>query len=108
MRTRLAVLAVARVPRCRRLRRAVAAAALRPRVRFRRTTTAPVEQSATSDDAIGTGGAVDAALAYVASTDDLMAHSPVGRREIFRRLARADSAVGTARVVRAGGIAIWR
>jgi len=56
------------------------------------TTTSPVEQSATADDAIGTGGAVDAALAYVASTDDLMGHSPIGRREIFRRLASADSA----------------
>ena len=30
-----------------------------------------------------------AALAYVASTDDLMAHSPVGRREIFRKLVDA-------------------
>lgn len=55
-------------------------------------TTAHVEQSATPDDAIGTGGVVDAALAYVASTDDLMAHSPVGRREIFRHLATVESA----------------
>jgi hypothetical protein len=29
---------------------------------------------------------VVAAIAYVASTDDLMGHSPVGRREIFRKL----------------------
>ena len=49
---------------------------------------------ATPDAATGdrvaapTSGAdpVDAAIAYVASTDQLMAHSPIGRGEIFRRL----------------------
>lgn len=60
------------------------------------------------DDASGTGSAIDrnhpvdttsttstwadpldAAIAYVASTDELMGHSPVGRREIFRKLAVA-------------------
>jgi hypothetical protein len=55
-------------------------------------TAAPSDGSAESDDAGEADGAVEAALAYVASTDDLMAHSPVGRREIFRHIATAESA----------------
>ena len=46
-------------------------------------------KSATSTGAAPTAAAPDpvvAAIAYVASTDDLMGHSPVGRREIFRKL----------------------
>jgi hypothetical protein len=46
-------------------------------------------ESATSTGAAPTAAAPDpvvAAIAYVASTDDLMGHSPVGRREIFRKL----------------------
>ena len=38
------------------------------------------------------GDPLHAAVAYVASTDELMAHSPVGRREIFRKMV-APSAV---------------
>ena len=46
-------------------------------------------ESVTSTVAAPTAAAPDpvvAAIAYVASTDDLMGHSPVGRREIFRKL----------------------
>ena len=35
-----------------------------------------------------------AAVAYVASTDELMAHSPVGRREIFRKLVAPSALDG--------------
>jgi hypothetical protein len=52
------------------------------------TTSSNVE-SAASTVAAPTAAAPDpvvAAIAYVASTDDLMGHSPVGRREIFRKL----------------------
>src|SRR3954454_8424575 len=34
---------------------------------------------------------VAAAIAYVASTDDLMAHSPIGRAEIFRKMVVDDA-----------------
>ena len=37
---------------------------------------------------------LDAAVAYVASTDELMAHSPVGRREIFRKLVAPSALDG--------------
>ena len=43
--------------------------------------------SATSDP-------FDAAVSYVASTDELMAHSPVGRREIFRKLVAPSALDG--------------
>jgi hypothetical protein len=46
-------------------------------------------ESAASTVAAPTAAAPDpvaVAIAYVASTDDLMGHSPVGRREIFRKL----------------------
>src|SRR6478672_5751738 len=52
---------------------------------------APSTGSAATDPA-AVRGAVDAALTFVASTDDLMAHSPVGRREIVRKLMTADAA----------------
>ena len=53
-----------------------------------------VPTSSNVESAAATAGAptaaapdpVLAAIAYVASTDDLMGHSPVGRREIFRKL----------------------
>ena len=54
-------------------------------------------ESAASTVAAPTAAAPDpvaAAIAYVASTDDLMGHSPVGRREIFRKLV-APSEVDT-------------
>ena len=82
----LAALAVVVVLVARRAAPATAAAARRPRPTSPERRPSPVERSATSDDAIGRRGAVAAALAYVASTDELMAHSPIGRREIFRQL----------------------
>ncbi|MFT3855690.1 MAG: hypothetical protein QM733_23610 [Ilumatobacteraceae bacterium] len=58
------------------------------------TTVAPAgdDASVASRPAALAGAAVDVALAYVASTDELMGHSPVGRREIIRRLATSTSA----------------
>lgn len=35
-----------------------------------------------------------AAVAYVASTDELMAHSPIGRREIFRKMVAPSALDG--------------
>lgn len=40
------------------------------------------------------GDPVAAAVRYVASTDELMAHSPVGRREIFRTLVTPSALSG--------------
>src|SRR5690349_8179334 len=53
----------------------------------------PTEAATNSEAAVTTPGSVTArpdpvaaAVAYVASTDELMAHSPIGRAEIFRKL----------------------
>jgi hypothetical protein len=40
------------------------------------------------------GDPLSTAVTYVASTDELMAHSPVGRREIFRKLVTASAIDG--------------
>ena len=42
--------------------------------------------SADSPIELSQGEPVTAAISYVASTDELMGHSPIGRREIFRKL----------------------
>src|ERR1700712_4302020 len=44
----------------------------------------------TSADPTATGTAIESAVRYVASTDSLMAHSVIGRREIFRKLVVAE------------------
>jgi hypothetical protein len=53
------------------------------------TQTSPNVETAVSTVAASDAAPPDpvlAAISYVASTDDLMGHSPVGRREIFRKL----------------------
>jgi hypothetical protein len=56
-------------------------------------TETPMTSEATSAGSTS-DGPVQAAVAYVASTDELMAHSPVGRREIFRKLVTASALDG--------------
>ena len=41
-----------------------------------------------------TADPIAAAVTYVASTDELMAHSPIGRREIFRKLLTPSALTG--------------
>jgi hypothetical protein len=54
----------------------------------------PTQTAESNPTASTSGGSVEAAVAYVASTDELMAHSPVGRREIFRKLVTAAALEG--------------
>jgi hypothetical protein len=63
---------------------------------------APRRAVSGSDEAIGVPGAtapdpVAAAVAFVASTDNLMAHSSIGRAEIFRKLVVPDQVATNAR-----------
>lgn len=53
------------------------------------TDNAPIEQQRSSSHE--SNGPLEAALAYVASTDTLMAHSSIGRAEIFRSLLAPEA-----------------
>ena len=63
----------------------------------RDTSGAPVSSATALAETSPSGGAADrpdpvaAAVTYVASTDGLMAHSPIGRREILRKLATPEA-----------------
>ena len=54
----------------------------------------PTQTAESNPTASTSGDSVPAAVAYVASTDELMAHSPVGRREILRKLVTASALEG--------------
>ena len=57
-------------------------------------TNVPLQTADSQPTGATSNGSVEAAVAYVASTDELMAHSPVGRREIFRKLVTAAALEG--------------
>ena len=54
----------------------------------------PVDTSTPSATQPAPDDPIRAAVTYVASTDELMAHSPVGRREIFRKMVTGSALDG--------------
>lgn len=55
------------------------------------SSTAALAENSPTAVAVGTPDPVSAAVTYVASTDGLMAHSSIGRREIIRKLVTPDA-----------------